>query len=513
MKLCVYEGYLRNRKSLLHELRTEERPSRRETEENIILEAFRRWGTKCGRHLYGSFAFAVFNEDTGEYFCTRDAFGIRPFYYTFTNDGNLRFGTDIPSIVDTPSFSKEIDKEALQFYMMFGYPIGRKTLYRNVFRLLPGKYMVYRKPVLEEGTWFTPEFFPDDKVTEEEWTERISFTLDSILAEDLENNADRSRCSFLSGGVDSAFLLSLNGTEKAYGIGFAGSGSDETLYAEAAAEYLHRDFRKVTVTPEDYFGSIPRLVKQLGLPLADRSSPAFLTACVKTAGTGNIWFSGEGADEFFAGYHIYGRAAQLGQPGSDYFGCSGIMEQKAAAALLGQREMYDTKPLISGICGGTDSYDPLSRMLKTDISLFLEGDIFFGLTGCADACGTDILTPFADRRLFDIASKIPSSLKRKDGISKYIFRKAALDRLPQEIAFRKKAGFPVPFMEWIGSDPFRSELEAKLFGRVSEAFFDGSLLHQYWDALKDSGKSSLLCKIYAVFVFVIWYETCFERQT
>ena len=150
-------------------------------------------------------------------------------------------------------------------------------------------------------------------------------------------------------------------------------------------------------------------------------------------------------------------------------------------------------------------------MLAVDISLWLEGDILFSVGRSARANGIDLLLPFADRRMFELSAAIPAVLKRKGGTEKYILRKAAQTRIPQEIAFRPKVGFSVPARQWFREERFRPWIEQLLFGAVSRSFFNQEVLRKIW--LSFLKGDELVWRIpYAVVIFVLWYETCFAAE-
>jgi len=505
MELCMYDGYLRNRRELCAALSLEPEGSRSEIERQILLEGWRRWGRSLLPRLYGSFAFVMWDAEQQELICARDPFGLIGFYYHVTADGRLLYGEDLSGIVNSPGFHREIDPEALQLYMEFGYPMGERTLYRGVKKLLPGRCLSFRSGVCRTERWFKPAFRPEEDVSEEDWTREIDRTMREILVEDRDGFDPARCCTFLSGGVDSSFLLAVSGVKNAVTVGFGDAGFSETRDAAATARRLGADLREIRISPEDYFSSLPQFVRRAELPLADTAAAAFALGCERIAGEKTAYFSGEGADEFFAGYHVYARAEELSKRGGAwYFGCDGVLEPEAARRLLRQKHCYPRDALAEGICDG----DVLNHMLEVDITLWLEGDILFGVRRAARSCGLDLLLPFSDPRMFALSARIPSGLKRKGDCGKYILRRTAAAYLPEETAFRPKAGFPVPVREWMRQEPWHSEAEKRLFGESSAAFFDQELLRQYWDAYCAGGWTEFRV-VYAAYVFLVWYDAAF----
>ena len=329
-------------------------------------------------------------------------------------------------------------------------------------------------------------------------------TLQTVLSEDRENESFSTACSFLSGGVDSSYILALSSVHRAVGIGYRGEAVSEAPLAAKTAEYLNATFTEVDIAPEDFFDAIPRVVRRLGLPLADASAVAFGIGCERAAQGYSTCLSGEGADEFFAGYHIYRRADELARTGGPWhYGCAGVMEAEDAARLLKLEHPFPCAHLVEGLYADTENDEHLSRLLRIDCALWLEGDILFSVQRSARCNGLKLLLPYADRRLFELAARIPSALKWKDGTGKYILRRAAEKRLPHAVAFRQKNGFSVPVRSWLRREPFRARVEAVLLGEGSARFFDPALLRKYWSSFQ-SGNDSVWQIVYAAYVFIIW---------
>ena len=510
MRIRQYEGYLRNRVQLCRELGLAQGSDRRETERAVIEAGFRRWGRALPGHLYGSFAFALWDAEREELFCARDPFGIQTFYYCAAKDGAFLCGPDLQGITKSPHYRKSLDREALQLYLLFGYPVGEKTLYRGIRKLMPGCSLTWDGRTVQIDRYYAPSFHPDEGPSEEEWAQKIDRTLQTILNDD-RACFDFTRCgSFLSGGVDSSFLLAASGVRDAIGIGFQEPGFSELPAASAAAKALGARFHETRVSAEEFFAILPRFLQNLELPLADPCAPVFALGCGRTAGRFGVCLSGEGADEFFAGYNVYQRSDELGARDALYCGCSGVMEQKAGMRLLGTDNACPLETLIREVRERTRDAEPLSRMLAVDIALWLEGDILFGVGRSARASGLELLLPFADRRMFELAAAIPSALRRKDGTAKYILRRAAETRLPHEIAFRRKVGFSVPVRQWFREMRFRPQIERALFGPVSGEYFDQGILRSCWRACLD-GRDDVWSIPYTVYIFLLWHQNCFDE--
>ena len=509
--MCIrqYEGYLRNRVQLCRALCLAQGADRRETERAVIGAGFQRWGHALPDHLYGSFAFAIWDTEREELFCARDPFGIQTFYYCDAEDGVFLCGPDLQEITKSPHYRIELDREALQLYLLFGYPVGERTLYKGIRKLMPGCSLTWDGRTVQIDRYYAPSFHPDEGPSAEEWAQKIDQTLQTILNDD-RACFDFTQCgSFLSGGVDSSYLLAASGVRDAIGIGFQEAGFSELPAASAAADALGVRFHETCVRAEEFFSILPRFLQNLELPLADPCAPVFALGCEKTAGRIGVCLSGEGADEFFAGYNVYQRSDELGARDALYCGCSGVMEQEAGLRLLGTDKAFPLESLTQEIRGRTGDAEPLSRMLAVDTALWLEGDILFGVGRSARANGLQLLLPFADRRMFELAAGIPSALKRRGETAKYILRKAAETRIPHEIAFRRKVGFSVPARRWFREERFRPQIEQALFGPISRAYFDQNLLRSCWRSFLDD-RDGVWSIPYTVYIFVLWHKYCFD---
>ena len=140
IKVQEYRGHIRNWEALCEELCIDKSLSRREREERILVRAFETWQFDMAAHLYGMFAFALWDEEEKQLFCLRDQFGTKPFYYYETEDGQLLYGTTIRGIMEQPGFVKELNEEMLQIYLSLTYVAGENTFFRGLKKLL-GTYI------------------------------------------------------------------------------------------------------------------------------------------------------------------------------------------------------------------------------------------------------------------------------------------------------------------------------------------------------------------------------------
>lgn len=511
IKVKEYSGHIRNWKALCEELKIAPNLSREVREELILLKAYETWGCDMGNHLYGMFAFALWDEEEKKLFCMRDHFGTKPFYYYETADGQLLCSTSIRKIMEQPGFVKELNEEMLQIYMSLTYVAGENTFFRGLKKLLPGRYLVWQNRKLKIERYWTPQFRPDESKTLEEWADEIHTTIGRIMPEVKDENETAE--SFLSGGVDSSYVLAMSDVELTDSCGYEEERFDESGLAKQTADILGRKNARCLITPEAYFGIVPYVMYNMEQPLGDASAIAFALACRATAEHTKLCYSGEGADEFFGGYNMYRNAERYGENlKTFYVGNTNIMKEDEKRKILKKYDP-DVLPieLVQGIYEETEGLDPLTKMSDVDIQIWLEGDIYLNVDKMSTAAGLEIRMPLTDRRIFDIASRMPSRYKVDSEQNKVALRTAAAKVLPEEIAFRKKLGFIVPIRIWMADERYNQDVRKKFNSDMAEKFFHIEEINAIFDDYV-GGNSDNWRKVWTIYTFLVWYEEYFVKR-
>ena len=511
VEIRAYRGHIRNWKALCGELQIEnaEALTRKEREDRILKCAYRTWGHDMGTHLHGMFAFALWDEEAQELFCLRDPFGTKPFYYCITEKGDFLYGTMIRDILSQPGFRKELNERMLQIYLSLTYGAGEDTFFKGIKKLLPGRYLVWKEGGLSITRYFTPVFVPDESRSLEEWADEIHTTLQAVMEE--VKDPDEKAESFLSGGVDSSYVLAMSDVQVTDSCGYDEARFDESGLAKQTADYLGRSSCRCRVTPEDYFEIVPYVMKNMEQPLGDASAIAFAIACRETAKHTKLCYSGEGADEFFGGYNMYRNAERYGDNlRTFYVGNTNIMKEDEKKRLLLR---YDPENLpinlVKDIYEETEGLDPLAKMSDVDIQIWLEGDIYLNVDKMSTAAGLEIRMPLTDRRIFDIASRMPSRFKVNEEQNKVAFRTAAAKVLPEEIAFRKKLGFVVPIRIWLADERYNSDVRRRRQSESCARFFRLEEVQAIFDEYT-GGNSDLWRKVWTIYTFLVWYDEYFS---
>ena len=505
--LKEYRGHIRNWAELCEELGVSKALEPKEREKALIVAAYEKWGNNVADHLYGMFAFAI--EDGAKTFCVRDQFGTKPFYYYVTKDGRLLYGTYIKNIMEGEGFEKALNPKALQLYMTLTYVAGEETFFEGVKKLMPGHYLEFENGKLTVTRYWAPTFKPDESKSLEDWADEIHNTLASIMPQ--VKLPEETAESFLSGGVDSSYVLAMSDAQMTDSCGYDDERFDESPLAEKTAKLLGRGFSRCLITPQMYFDAVPYVMKNMEQPLGDASAIVFAIACKETAKHTKLCYSGEGSDEFFGGYNMYRNAERYGDNlKTFYVGNTNIMKEDEKKTLL-KNYIDGVLPidLVKHIYDETEGLDPLTKMSDVDIQIWLEGDIYLNVDKMSEAAGLEIRMPLTDRRIFDIASRMPSRFKVNEEQNKVAFRTAAAKVLPEEIAFRKKLGFIVPIRIWMADDSYNTPVRELIFSDTADKFFNMDEVKKIWDDYK-GGNSDLWRKIWTIYTFLVWYKEYFD---
>ncbi len=505
VKIRYFSGYIRNWRSLCSELGVNPELNREQREEEILKAAFSKWRMEMMSRIYGMFAIAIFDEAENKLYIVRDQVGQKQMFYAVVG-GELLCSGDIDAIVSDSRFEKRLNKRMLQQYLFYGYPIGDETFYEGIFKLMPGHYAVWDGKEVSVNRYFMPLFKPDKSKSVDEYAEKIRATVEEILSEEKGDSEFPYKESFLSGGVDSSYLLAASDAVAANTVGYGEEGFDESSLARQTADILGKGFNVKTITPEEYFERLPEVIDKMGQPLGDASAVAFSIGCKAVREHAKVVYSGEGIDEFFGGYNAHKRHIPAEWT---YLTCSHIMSGDVVKSLM--RDFDETvKPEdpVKELWDAVKGDDELAQKLTVDISLWLEGDIYLNTDRTSTACGVELHTPFSDLRLFNVAAKIPAEYKFMNDQNKYAFRKAASSLLPDEVAFRKKVGFPVPVRCWLGDSRYNGDVEKRLFSETSKKFFNEDAIKELWTSFT-GGEALLWNRVYALYAFLLWYDLKF----
>lgn len=539
--VLTFNGEIYNYKALRAELLEKGHIFVTESDSEVLLHGFEEWGEELLPRLRGMFGFAIWNTERKELFLARDPFGIKPMHYTRLADGRLVYGSEIKSILTHPDVKKEFNPAALDGYLSFQYSVPDETFFRDIYCLPPAHCLWYRGGEVTLHRYFDPMFTPDEDMTLDEAVEEIdrAFT-DSVEAHRI---SDVEVGCFLSSGVDSSFVASYFGGQKAFTVGFDnGQHYNESNYAAELAKEVGIEHYVHIISEEEYWASLPKVQHYLDQPLADPSCVALYFVSKLAAEHVKVVLSGEGADELFGGYRIYHEpyslrgyqrlprflrkflaacAARL----PDFKGKSFLMRgaqtleerfignakmftEKEKARLLRDIPATDPTEKTRAFYAQTAGQDDVTRMQYLDINRWMVGDILLKADRMSMAHSLELRVPFLDREVFKVASRIPVRHRIAAGTTKYAMRLAAERHIPASAAEKPKLGFPVPIRVWLREEKYYNTVKAAFTSPTAAQFFNTSELLSMLDA-HFAGKKDNSRKIWTVYMFLVWYDVYF----
>ena len=541
----VFNGEIYNFQPLREELIAAGHTFATRCDTEVLLHGYEQWGRELLTRLRGMFTFALWDKNSRTLFCARDHFGIKPlYYYVAPETGTLLFGSEIKCFLDHPEFKKELNADQLELYLSYQYSPGEDTFFKGVKKLLPAHWLEWKDGKVEVGRYWQPAFAPDHGPSLAEWEDAISAAMEESVA--AHKIADVEVGSFLSSGVDSSYMAALAHVDKTFTVGFADKQYDETDYARDFSEKIGVKNFAYRITPEEYWANIGNIQYHMDEPLADAASAALYFVNREAARQVKVCLSGEGADEFFGGYNIYkepftvswydklplwlrraiGAAAEClppvhgvnflvrrGRPLEErYIGNTNLMGERRKKQLLRQYSGA-VKPtdLSRPLFEQTKGQDPVTRMEYCDLNLWMVGDILLKADKMSMANSLELRVPFLDRKVFELACRIPTEHKVNAGQTKIAMRGAAEKTIPARTADKKKLGFPVPVRAWLRDETYAARVREAFNAPAAAEFFNVKELNRMLDQHM-SGKRDNWRQIWCVFIFLVWYNEYFVKR-
>ena len=538
----IFNGEIYNYQELREDLVAKGYKFKTHTDTEVILHGYEEYGEEgILAKLRGMFAFTIWDSKKEKLFGARDHFGIKPYYYALL-DGDLLFGSEIKSFLKYPKFKKEVNEKALKHYLVFQYNPLEETFFKGVKKLRPGHYYIYENGKMEIKTYYNLTLDYKD-MTFDEAVGKIEKEVEESVK--YHKISDVEVGSFLSGGVDSSYVVATALPDKTFSVGFDNKGFNETMYAKELSDSLGiKNFAKL-ITPDEFFEGINKVQYFSDEPHANLSSVPLYFLSKLASEQVKVVLSGEGADELFAGYNEYADALpqriyrklpfglrhklylkykdrkhfrgqtiilKYGQKVEDrYIGPAEIMTDELANSLVTSKykNSETSRDLTKKYYDEVKNMDDVSKRLYLDMKMWIVEDILLKADKMTMANSIELRVPLLDKKMWELARTIPVRHKVHNEITKYAFRRAAKNKLPEDWAKRRKLGFVVPFVLWIKEEKYY-KIVKEVFNKdfVSE-FFDkdkiNKLLDDHFNGITNNGR-----KVYTIYTFLKWYEIYFK---
>jgi len=516
----VFNGEIYNFKEVREKLKKEGYQFKSNSDTEVIINAYKKWGYDCIQYLNGMWAFAIYDKEKNKLFLSRDRLGKKPLYYIQDNN-NLIFSSEIKPLF-IHDIKKELNKQAISSFLSYRYVLGKETMFENIFKLLPAHNLIFNiKNKKIEKIW---EYWDVDKKDLE---------LKESLAKDktkelLKNSilirqvSDVPIGSINSGGLDSSLISAImakinKNPIKTFTVKFPEKGFDETSFAKILTDHCNTDHKEVTINPNNFFSLMKEYSQKKDEPIGVPNEIALYLLFKKIKQDVTVILSGEGADEIFAGYsrifrspYDYERLSNLKKLNIwDYKQKYPSLYKKYKGKLFNSRLEHfmflynyfpeeeknfilknDFKKEFAPIF--KEAFDKINGSYEKKISyvflkLHLPG-LLARLDNSSMASAVEARCPFIDYKLISFVFNLPFNLKNpwkskedklsaenkncdeiaeNNDIPKYLLKEIAKNYIPEEIINRKKQGFPLPLQKWFKED-FFEEVKKILFAEDSK---------------------------------------------
>ncbi|MEP6601585.1 MAG: asparagine synthase (glutamine-hydrolyzing) [Nitrospirota bacterium] len=527
------------------------------TDTEVIVHLYEDKGAECLQSLKGMFAFGIWDEGRQLLFLARDRLGKKPLYYT-VHEGQFLFASELQALFAIPGLSRELDHQALDLYLTFGYVPAPRTIYRGIQKLQAGHYLIVKPTAggeIEALPYWAPRSQRCETLDWEEAKEELITRIRTATA--LRMVSDVPLGCFLSGGVDSSTVLSFmaelsSQPVKTFSIGFREQTYSELSYAQTIARHVGADHHEFVLEPHG-IGVLEQMMGHFGEPFADPAALPMWYLAEVTRSSVTVALTGDGGDELFGGYGWYrtgrllhaarfvprtlarafanlagvswprpvrltGRVAALlaSSPGQQFAALRQMTSPAVKERMLTPEFLAETDGSalrwLAGRYDEIDVPDALNRMMAADLDTYMAEDLLVKVDRTSMAHSLECRSPLLDTDLVEWVLGLPSNFKlssgnRADGYQgKRLLREAVRDRLPPKFLDRPKQGFEVPLEQWLRTELRTTITDRVLHGSLRKlgAFdFNGlqSVLHEHLAGTADHSAT-----LWSLLVLAVWAE-------
>ena len=495
----VFNGEIYNYRELKAQLEQRGHRFRTNSDTEVLVHLYEEMGDDLVQRLRGMFAFALWDQRRQRLLLARDRLGLKPLYY-YRDSKRLLFGSEIKSLLAAPDVDRTIDVEALEDYLAFGVIPGERTIFRGIRKLPPAHTLAVARNDIS-GTphrYWRLNAEPDESLSIDDWRDAVREKFHETVA--AHRIADVPIGAFLSGGLDSsavtaALVESGAGAIQTFSIGFHEERFSELPYARRIAERFGTRHVEEIVTPQAV-QSLDDLVTYYDEPFADASAIPTMYVSRLARKYVKVVLSGDGGDEAFGGYARYAhdlkeaalrarlpaslRRRLVGPlsrmwPRADWLPRRLRLKTALTNLSLDEAQAYantisicrlplrrqllhgDVRAQLNGhrpedrIASGygTATNDPLRGMIAADVDMLLPDDFLTKVDRASMAVGLEVRPPLVDHEFLELTARMPSSLKIRDGETKWLFKQICDGWLPPEVVRRPKQGFDLPVDDWL----------------------------------------------------------------
>jgi asparagine synthase (glutamine-hydrolysing) len=548
----VYNGELYNYRELKLELQRSQQGSthlpyffKTESDTEVILAAFLRWGSSCLERFVGMYAFAIYDTQTKKLFAARDRFGVKPFYYAYNDDG-LIFSSELRAILHSGFRSFHLNREAIGEYAMYQTVHAPRTIVKEIKVLLPGHFLEAENNKVEMTQYYDLNRVRTD--ASELNYEQACSKVNELLGVSVQRRlvADVPFGAFLSGGIDSSIIVGLMSkvsTQKVrtFNVSFDEQEFSESRYAKLIAKRFNTEHHEIKLSPNDFLKDLPEAIAALDHPGGDGPNTYIVSKATKERGI-TMALSGVGGDELFAGYDVFKRMYTLQNrswmnavPRFARVGAGQVVKWKRRdvgaekiAELLSQEKinLVSAYPLVRSLF----SEKELSKLVKGDSALARVRQIISAVPQIEDhllssvsiaemgsylqnvllrdadqmgmAVALEIREPYLDHQLVEFVLSLKDELKYPHR-PKQLLVDSVGDLLPREIWDRPKMGFTLPWKQWMKNE-LKEFCESNLHELLLLGIFESKELEGMWSRFLNGDKNVTWSRLWHLIILNQW---------
>lgn len=529
--LLVFNGEIYNYKELIH---VEHLECKTKSDSEVLIRLYQKYEFDFLNKLNGMFSFCIYDMKKDLYFCARDRYGKKPFFYYF-KDNKFIFSSSVKSILNLLDYKPNLNKVALSKYMQYFVSFGEDSFFQDIFKLEASTYLIYepnKSRELQKKKYYkinTYKAIKDEKQALNDIEELLFKSVEYRL------NSDVEVASLLSGGIDSSLISALYTKISGKKINTFSIGYDEYKnyceldYAQITASHINSNHHPVEINQKEYINHFEQTLDMLEEPHGDSAAIPLniLTKQIHKAGIKTV-LSGEGSDEIFLGYDNYAKflkyyefekslsneqnlflneiigALQNNTKESEYL--RRIVKKQNLYNSFGEiytdiqrKRLFKKVPTYKS---ETAKQDPVDWMSYIDLKIWLGESLLSKVDRISMGNSLELRTPFLDFNLVNYMFSVESHIKVGD-TNKYLLKKIASKYIPETIINRTKKGFNSPFNEWLNK-----EYKDKIFEVIVEVNNETNLFnHEYILHIYELSKSNKFKQhLYSLFVFSLWYK-------
>jgi asparagine synthase (glutamine-hydrolysing) len=555
----VYNGEVYNYKEIRNDLEIHGYTFNSNSDTEVILKAYHKWGKKCIDKLNGMFSIALYDNINEKFIFIRDRAGVKPFYYYY-NNGLFLFSSELKSFYKNERFEKVIDTNSLAIYLQYGYILQPHTIFKKTYKLMSGHYLeldIKTEKTQESKYWDIIDYYKkpkssfDSKTAEEKLERLLKSSFQYRMISDVPVGV------FLSGGYDSSIVAAIIQSDRTdrlntFTIGFHEKGFDEAPFAKEVANYLGTKHTEYYCTQKDALEIIPKLSEIYDEPFGDSSAIPTILVSQLAKQSVTVTLSSDGGDELFFGYskyelslHYYNKISKIPRSLRTFFShllhevdpklipylrntynfetkykklqnillsknYSDVMKYTSQHFVSNQIDNLikaDTTPIHTHFDDRVhENIDSIDQMLAMDYKTYMIDDILTKVDRATMSVSLEGREPFLDYRLAEFVAQLPSKLKYKNNQKKWLLKKIAHKYLPIKLMDRPKKGFGVPIIHWC-----KDELKEYFMFYLNKERLDREGLFNtiHVIQLRDSylnGSNDNINRLWYILMFEMWYE-------